>query len=211
MGTACQRGTAASRAGPRAPVSAAHDRVCDMPGKATRYVVFLRGINVGGHAKVAMADLRAMLTDLGYTDVATVLQSGNVVLTAPATATGVRSAIEARLTADTGLSITCVMRTVDELREALARDPYDGRADDPTRYVIGFMDRAPTDAAVAAMDATQFAPDEFRIIGREAYIWCPDGLRDTKLTAPNFERKLGVAMTVRNWNTCRKVFALAEE
>jgi len=181
-----------------------------MPGNATRYVVFLRGINVGGHAKVAMADLRGMLTELGYTEVATVLQSGNVVLTARDTATAIRAAVEARLTADTGLSITCVMRTVDELREALARDPYDGRANDPTRYVIGFMDRAPANAKVAAMDATQFAPDEFRIIGREAYIWCPDGLRDTKLTAPNFERKLGVAMTVRNWNTCRKVFALAE-
>ena len=180
-----------------------------MPAKATRYVLFLRGINVGGHAKVAMADLRAMLTDLGYTDIATVLQSGNAVLTAKASATGVATAVETRLTADTGLSVTCIVRTVDELRDALARDPYEGSADDPSKYVIGFMDRAPAAAKVAAMDAAQFAPDEFRIIGREAYIWCPDGLRDTKLTAPNFERKLGVAMTVRNWNTCRKVFALA--
>jgi uncharacterized protein (DUF1697 family) len=177
--------------------------------KPSRYIVLLRGINVGGHARIAMADLRAMLTDLGYDDVATVLQSGNAVVTANASAARIATDVSARLHADTKLAVTCVVRTVDEMRTALDRDPYEGHANDPAKYVIGFMDRAPTEAKVARMDPASFAPDEFRIIGREAYIWCPDGLRDTKLTAPNFERKLGVSMTVRNWNTCQKVFALA--
>jgi uncharacterized protein (DUF1697 family) len=176
----------------------------------SRYIVLLRGINVGGHARIAMADLRAMLTDLGYDDVATVLQSGNAVLTAKASAARIASDVAKRLHAETKLAVTCVVRTVDEMRAALNRDPYEGRADDPAKYVIGFMDRTPAAAKVASLDTAFFAPDEFRIIGREAYIWCPNGLRDTKLTAPNFERKLGVTMTVRNWNTCQKVFALAQ-
>jgi uncharacterized protein (DUF1697 family) len=176
----------------------------------TRYVAFLRGINVGGRVKIGMADLRAMLTDLGYTDVATLLQSGNAVLTTTVKPDDLVPMIEKRLHADTNLAVRCVVRTTAELRAVLARDPYDGRADDPARYVVAFMDKAPTKANVASIDPAKFEPDEFRIIGREAYIWCPGGLRDTKLTAPNFEKKLGVVATVRNWNTCQKVLALME-
>lgn len=176
----------------------------------TRYAAFLRGINVGGRVKIGMADLRAMLADLGYTDVATLLQSGNAMLTTTAKPDELVTAIEKRLHADTNLAVRCVVRTAAELATVLARDPYDGRADDPAKYVVAFMDKAPTKANIAAIDPAKFEPDEFRIIGREAYIWCPNGLRDTKLTAPNFEKKLGVVATVRNWNTCQKVFALME-
>ncbi len=182
-----------------------------MASAPKRYVVFLRGINVGGRAKIAMADLRAMLADLGYGDVATLLQSGNAVVSATAAAEEIASTIERRLGTETGLDVRCIVRSVDELSEALARDPYEGRADDPAKYVIGFMDEAPAKATIATIDPARFAPDEFRIIGREAYIWCPNGLAETKLTAPNFEKKLRVAMTVRNWNTCRKVLALAQK
>jgi uncharacterized protein (DUF1697 family) len=177
---------------------------------ATRYVAFLRGINVGGRVKVGMADLRTMLTDLGYRDVATLLQSGNAVLTTSAKPDAVAAAIEKQLHADTDLDVKCVVRTASELKTVLARDPYEGRANDPARYVVAFMNKAPTKAKIAAIDPATFEPDEFRIVGREAYIWCPAGLRDTKLTAPNFEKKLGVVATARNWNTCQKVLALME-
>jgi uncharacterized protein (DUF1697 family) len=177
---------------------------------ARRYVAFLRGINVGGHAKIAMADLRAMLNDLGYEDVATLLQSGNAVLTADGGPTDVATAIEDRLRTDTGLDVRCVVRTADELRNVLAHDPYGGHATDPAKYVVGFMDKAPAKAKVAAIDPAAYAPDEFRVVGREAYIWCPSGLANTKLTGATLEKKLGVAMTARNWNTCQKVLALAD-
>jgi uncharacterized protein (DUF1697 family) len=176
----------------------------------TRYVAFLRGINVGGRVKVGMADLRTMLTDLGYTDVATVLQSGNAVLTTTHKPDAVTTAIEKRLHADTGLDVKCVVRTAAEMKVVLTRDPYEGRANDPARYVVAFMNKAPTKANIASVSPAKFAPDEFRIIGREAYIWCPGGLRDTKLNAPNFEKEFGVVATVRNWNTCQKVLALME-
>jgi len=177
---------------------------------ARRYVVFLRGINVGGHAKIAMADLRAMLADLGYADVATLLQSGNAVLTADDGPAEVATTIEDRLHTDTGLNVRCVVRTADELRDVLAGDPYRGHANDPAKYVVGFMDNAPATAKVAAIDPAAYAPDEFRVVGREAYIWCPNGLANTKLTGQFLEKKLGVAMTARNWNTCQKVLALAD-
>lgn len=175
-----------------------------------RYVAFLRGINVGGRVRVGMADLRTMLAGLGYHDVATLLQSGNAVLTAAAQPDEVAAAIEKQLHADTGLTVKCVVRTTSELKAVLARDPYEGRANDPAKYVVAFMDQAPTEANIASIDPADFTPDEFRIIDREAYIWCPNGLRDTKLTASNLEKKLGVVATVRNWNTCQKVLALME-
>jgi uncharacterized protein (DUF1697 family) len=96
------------------------------------------------------------------------------------------------------------------MKVVLTRDPYEGRANDPARYVVAFMNKAPTKANIASVSPAKFAPDEFRIIGREAYIWCPGGLRDTKLNAPNFEKEFGVVATVRNWNTCQKVLALME-
>ncbi len=127
----------------------------------TRYVAFLRGINVGGRVKVGMADLRTMLTDLGYRDVATLLQSGNAVLTAAAKPDEVAAAIEKQLHADTGLTVKCVVRTTSELKTVLARDPYEGRANDPARYVVAFMDKAPTKANIASIDPATFSPTSF--------------------------------------------------
>jgi len=175
----------------------------------SRYVAFLRGINVGGNVKVPMAGLRTMLADLGYTGVATLLQSGNAVFDATGKPATIGKAIEDRIHADLALNVKVLIRTPDELRSAIENDPFAGVANDGARYVIAFLSAEPAEAKVTAIDPAAFAPDEFRIRGRECYIWCPNGLRDTKFTAPFFEKKLGVVATARNWNTCHKVLALA--
>jgi len=133
----------------------------------SRYIAFLRGINVGGNVKVPMAGLRAMLADLGYTNVATLLQSGNAVFDATGKPAAVGKAIEGRIRADLSLDVKVLIRTPAELRAAIENDPFAGVANDGARYVVAFMSAEPAAAKVEAIDRAAFAPDEFRIRGKE--------------------------------------------
>lgn len=176
-----------------------------------RYVAFLRGINVGGNATLPMAELRSVLGELGYTDVSTLLNSGNAIFTGPGdppaeVGTRIEAAIEARF----GRPVRCLVRTPDELSRVLAGDPYAGVATDGARYVVAFLSGEPDPARLAAIDPEEYLPDRFTAAGREIYIWCPNGLAETKFTHAFFERKLGVVATVRNWNTVKKALAKAE-
>jgi uncharacterized protein (DUF1697 family) len=174
-------------------------------GRMGRYVAFLRGINVGGNATIPMAELRTVLAGCGYTEVSTLLNSGNAIFTAPGDRpaeieTEMAAAIEARF----GRAVRCLVRTGAELARVLAADPYAGVATDGARYVVAFLAGEPDPARLAAIDPDGYLPDRFAAAGREIYIWCPNGLADTKFTHAFFERRLGVAATVRNWNTVRK-------
>jgi uncharacterized protein (DUF1697 family) len=167
----------------------------------TAYVAMLRGINVGGHAKVAMADLRHELADLGYDDVRTYIQSGNVLFRASGSAAALQSAIEERLEARFALSITVVLRTDAQLSAVVEHNPLVGGGRDPARLHVTFLASKPLAARMAGLDDATFSPDEFRIVGREVYLHCPQGYGNTKLNNTFFERKLGVASTTRTWKT----------
>jgi uncharacterized protein (DUF1697 family) len=104
-----------------------------------RLVTFLRGINVGGAKRVAMADLRALLEDLGYEDVATVLQSGNAVVTTGASPAAAGKAIERAIADRLGLEVAVIVRTGEELARIVAADRLGGVADDPANSLVFFM------------------------------------------------------------------------
>src|SRR5215475_8984510 len=125
MGLTCDSAANADSAGARC--GAAPPRPCHDPAMS-RYIAFLRGINVGGNVKVPMAGLRAMLADLGYTNVATLLQSGNAVFDATGKPATVGKAIEDRIRADLALDVKVLIRTPAELRAAVENDPFDGVA-----------------------------------------------------------------------------------
>ena len=167
----------------------------------TAYVAMLRGINVGGHAKVAMADLRHEFADLGYDDVRTYIQSGNVLFEASASASALLAAIERRLEARFALPIKVVLRTHAQLAGVVDRNPLRGGGREPARLHVTFLASKPPAARVAGLDDTAFAPDEFRVVGREVYLHCPGGYGNTKLNNAFFERKLGVGATTRTWKT----------
>jgi uncharacterized protein (DUF1697 family) len=176
-----------------------------------RYAALLRGINVGGNAKVAMADLRATLTGIGLTDVATLLQSGNAVFTAPAGKPEALTAkIETALAERFGRAHRVVLRSAADIRKIVEGDPFAGIATDGSRYAVTFCAAAPPKALVDSVSAADVAPERFAVIGREIYMWCPDGLRDTKLAKAFSDRKLGTLATTRNWNTVTKLHALLE-
>jgi uncharacterized protein (DUF1697 family) len=177
-----------------------------------RFVALLRGVNVGGHGKVSMADLREAFARLGYDDVATVVQSGNVVFTAgKTTAAALERTIEKTLAADLGTSARVLVRTGAELTRIVAANPFLDAADDGTKLHVLFADRAPDAARVKAVDRDRYLPEEFAVRGREIYLSLPNGLGRSVLMPALTEKKLGITATARNWNTIGKLLALCSQ
>jgi uncharacterized protein (DUF1697 family) len=178
--------------------------------RSSTYVALLRGINVGGRKTVPMAELRSALSALGLEDVATYIQSGNVVFRAPARdAESLAGAIERSIDETFGLSARVVLRTRDELSAVASGNPFLERGADESKLHVVFLDREPDASAVAELDPGRSPPDEFDVQGREVYLHLPNGMGRTKLTGDYFERRLGVAATARNWRTVAKLVELA--
>lgn len=176
----------------------------------TRYAVLLRGINVGRAKRVAMADLRAVLERAGHRDVATLLNSGNVVLDSDRPAAEVARSVERAIADDLGLTVATVVRTAAEVGEVLELDPLRDIADDDSRYVVAFLAEPPGPPLAELLDAVDAGEDRYAVRGAELYVWCPRGQLDSPLM-----KALGKATglpvtTVRNWNTVRRLGALLD-
>jgi len=176
-----------------------------------RYVALLRGINVGGKKLVPMAKLRALLEELGHTEVATLLQSGNAVFTSKARQPAPLVApIEAALARTFGFEVAVIVRTRDELAAVIEANPLPGAEAAPSRFLVTFLSGAPDPKRLRAIDPAAHVPDEFRVVGREIYAYFPGGIRDSKLAAVLTSPRLGVTPTARNWSTVKKLIALAD-
>jgi uncharacterized protein (DUF1697 family) len=190
-----------------------------MAGSPIRYAALLRGVNVGGNAKIAMADLRALLTGLGHTDVGTLLQSGNAVFTAPtADPAQLAAAIEKALADELGLTTRVLLRTGSELAAIIAANPFPTAADEPAKHLVQFLFEplsADDRKKIEQFDASAFAPEEYRVGDGVIYFRFPNGIGRNVLDAPfskhltaNFAKPVRPTMTGRNWNTVRKLHDL---
>jgi len=178
-------------------------------GKALRsYAALLRGVNLGSHNKVSMADLRELFEALGHEDVATYVQSGNVVFKARDDAAGVTSAIERRIACDLGLDVAVILRNKTQLARIAAANPFARKEPEPTRLQVTFLADTPARAAVRELHAGDFAPDALHVKGKEVYLHTPQGYGRTKLNGAFFEKRLGVVATTRNWRTVTKLAEL---
>ena len=175
------------------------------------HIALLRAINLGGRRRVAMADLRDVLTRAGYAGVRTLGQSGNVVLTSADAPDELRGDLERRIAAELGVETAVVVRTRDELADVVARDPLGEVADDPRRYQVSFLSGTPDAAVVRELEAQDVAPERFVVSGREIYAWHPSGIQRSPLARLLSDDRLGVTATARNWNTVTKLLALAGE
>jgi uncharacterized protein (DUF1697 family) len=174
----------------------------------TTYVALLRGINVSGRNKIAMAELRALVESLGNTGVQTYIQSGNVVLdSAIRSAAKVADAITHAIARELGLDVAVIMRAAAEIDAVLTANPLLARGADPAKSHVTFLAAKPAASAVRALVDFDRSPDEFAVVGREVFVHCPNGYGTTKLNNTFFEKQLGVAATTRNWRT---VHTLAE-
>jgi uncharacterized protein (DUF1697 family) len=171
-----------------------------------RQVALLRGVNVGSSKRVPMATLRGVFEQLGFTDVTTYVNSGNVVFSGPK-ATAKR--IEQAIAAEFGFDVPVVLRTRDELAAVIAADPFAGVADDPSRYLVLFSGGGRIDAR-RAEGVEGGAGERFAIVGAEVYAWLPGGFQKSPLFKALDEKRLGVTLTGRNWRTVEKLLALAD-
>jgi len=179
-----------------------------------RQVALLRGINVGRNKRVPMSQLRQMVTDLGYTDVVTYLQSGNAVFTSASSPTYAAQAIEQGLAAGVGVESKVVVRSHAELVAAVDADPLKEVARDPARHLVGFLSGEPDAehrAALVDFIGAQTDPDQCSIIGNHLYLWCPQGILDSLFTKVDWNKRLGVTTTMRNWSTVTRLVDLTRE
>lgn len=164
----------------------------------TRYLALLRGINVGKAKRVPMAGLRALAGDLGYADVATHLNSGNLLLTGDDDAATVASRLERGIEERFGLHADVVVRTAGQLAAALSANPFpDG---DPSRVVIAFLAGLPAADAEAELAALAADDEPFLLTPTEAYVHFGHGQADSRLAA-RLAAVLGVSATARNLRT----------
>ncbi|HUQ64019.1 MAG TPA: DUF1697 domain-containing protein [Acidimicrobiales bacterium] len=174
------------------------------------YVALLRGINVGGRAKVAMSELRGLFDDLGYPGAKTYIQSGNVVFTASLrTPARAASDIAARIEKDLGVRCSVLLRTGADIATVLKGNPYVWAKAELSQLYVTFLDTAPNRTKAAELMVPKGETAEFTIAGREIYLRYPDGYGRTKFNNTYIEKRLGVVATTRNWNTVTKLHELA--
>ncbi len=179
------------------------------PGAATQ-IALLRAINVGGRKKVAMGDLRDFMAELGFQDVRSLLQTGNLVFRSEGRTSGdIERVLEAEASTRLDLDTDVFVRTPEAWAELIARNPFPDEAEsDPSHLVVMFLKDTPAAAAVRALPAATQGPELVRADGTQLYIVYPAGIGRSRLTNKLIEDKLGTRGTGRNWNTVLKLDAM---
>ncbi|MET9696596.1 DUF1697 domain-containing protein [Streptomyces sp. NPDC006529] len=180
------------------------------------YAALLRGINVGGHKKVPMAELRQVLAGLGHTGVRTHLQSGNAVFTtarADADPAALARVLEAAIEEHFGFRVPCLVVDGAHLRAVVAACPFPADTLEGRQLHVTFLSGQPDEERFAALDAQAFLPEEFRLGDRVVYLYAPEGLGRSKLGEVLARPALlkGLDATSRNWNTVTKLVELTQE
>jgi uncharacterized protein (DUF1697 family) len=173
----------------------------------TTHVALLRGINVGKAKRVAMADLRDLLADLGYADPRSLLISGNLVYTTRVTPASAENAISRAIKEQLGMDVDVLVRTTAQLEAVVAANPFVARGDAPEHLYATFLSTKPAGARLKAVDAEAVLPDEFAGGDRVIYSVQPNGTMGSKL--PSWEKALDVRASARTWRTVLKLQALA--
>lgn len=178
-------------------------------------IALLRGINVGGHRKVPMADLRELLTGAGLENVSTYIQSGNVVFGGgPPDRGGAEVLISDAIHARFGFEVPVIVRDASVFPDLLARStelypPDHGDQTHDRRVHVGFLSEAPSETAIAELDPDRAPGDVAVVEGEHVHMSYADGAGSSKLTGAYVERTLGVAVTLRNLATVRKLIELS--
>ena len=176
-----------------------------------RHVALLRGINVGRANRIAMGDLRALFERLGYGDVRTLLNSGNLVFTVSgAAASDAGSRIEKAMTTRLGVSARVIVIKAKEFAAIVAENPLGGLMEDPSRFLVTVLASAADRNRLEELQKKNWAPEALAVGRRAAYLWCAAGILKGPLNLA-VSRALGDAGTSRNWATTLKLLALAEE
>jgi len=176
-----------------------------------KYIVLLRGINVGGKNKLPMAELRTLLSENGYENVSTYIQSGNIFLNSTKTVDKINVHIKQLLKQQLGYDIPVVTLTAEEIKTCYTENPFLKIEDNIKNLHVTFLNTAPEKGSIEhfTLNNNNNNNDAYSIEGRIIYLHTPDGYRNTKFTNGEFEKKLKVQATTRNWRTTTKLFELS--
>jgi uncharacterized protein (DUF1697 family) len=179
----------------------------EMTNPSTTVVALLRGVNVGGHNKLSMAQLREIAAGAGFTEVRTYIQSGNLVASTVLDPECVGEVLAEAIRGATGLTVPVIVRTARQWSDVIAANPF-ANASDPGRHVHAIFLPAPATDSVRAFDATVFAPEAVAVTGSELYLHLPDGMGRSKLAVAVNRIPEVAAGTARNWKTVLQIAAL---
>ncbi|MDO6436779.1 DUF1697 domain-containing protein [Cyclobacterium sp. 1_MG-2023] len=176
-------------------------------------IAILRGINVGGKRKILMVDLKSLFEEIGYSEISTYIQSGNVIFTSADKADEKEMAnrIEKAIEEKFGFEVPVIVRTAKDLQKTLSNNPYykDGEMDISPLHIT-FLAQNPTSENLDKIKTFDFPPDKYTIEGKDVFIYCEGKYHQSKLTNNFFENKLKVKATTRNLKTVKKLCELSQ-
>jgi uncharacterized protein (DUF1697 family) len=174
------------------------------------YISMLRGINVSGQKKIRMADLKSLYESLGFENVQTYVQSGNVVFDSEEQdAIKLRRTIEAQVKSTFGFSVPILIRTGDDFQRIIKRHPF--KYEEAIRVLITFLYEVPEQSKWDELSCYTDEVDQFVLGEQEVFLYCPGGYGKTKLSNTFFEKKLGVICTTRNWKSVNALYKMVSE
>lgn len=176
------------------------------------YVALLRGINVSGHKSIKMEALRELLASLGFEDVQTYVQSGNVVFkTSNSSVPTIKAKVMAGIERKFGETVPTLIIPATNLRKIIQKNPFlnEKRIDDSKLHVT-FLSQPPSELVLAKLSAIKTNDDSYHCIGDAVYLSCPHGYGGTKLSNNTIEKTLQVQATTRNWRTVRQLGRLVD-
>ena len=176
------------------------------------YISLLRGVNLGAHNRMKMEDLRKSCAALGFEQIKTYVQSGNIVFKASKQSTsGLSEKIKEKILSDFKYTVPVITKTADEIEKALHNNPFlKEKGIDASKLHVSFLWEVPVLSALKKLETLPAKPDLFRHVGSEIYLYCPNGYGTSKLSNNILERVLSVGVTTRNWKTVNNLYAMAQ-
>jgi uncharacterized protein (DUF1697 family) len=176
-------------------------------------ICMLRGVNLGPHKRIKMEALRALCESIKCRGAQTYVQSGNVIFRTDARDLAkLTTRLEKAIEKEFGFHSDVILRTTAELKDAVARNPFANRRGiEPKKLLVTFLDTEPSEDARKQVNALKTDPEEVHVVGREMYIYFPNGMARPKLPLVTIERVLNVRGTGRNWNSATKMLEMAEK
>ena len=177
------------------------------------YISLLRGINVSGQKKILMADLKALYVSLGFCDVLTYIQSGNVIFSSELGVDKIVTLIEKAINKQYGFEVPVQVREVEVFEKLIVECPFRefDLVEEGTRVMVTFLAKLPSEENVVKLMTYVKEPERLVLHGRQIYLHCPNGYGKTKLSNTFIEKKLGVTATTRNWKSVVKLYELGKE
>lgn len=173
------------------------------------YISMLRGINVSGQKKIKMEELKKLYESLGFKNVQTYIQSGNVIFDFSDTnISKLINKIEQKIKKSFNFDVPVLIRTKNDLQKLIANNPFTKK--DSSKLYVTFLSDTPIKSPLDEITKIKDKSEEFIISGKEIYLFYPNGYGRSKLTNNYFERKLKLSATTRNWKTVNKLLELSE-